>query len=255
MEWRSKLDFFFDNFEWKADVAGILVFGSQITGGATIHSDLDVHFIFDEKVDFRQQGNRNVEGLLIEYFANPPRQIRKYFEDDIATSKLKYVVEFASGEVHLDRTGIAADLKNEAIKIHKEFYEKSSETKVMSSRDKYKIWNMKHGLQAYKLAGRLDIDFVHHLYLDRLVALYMDHISRPYSPQLILGGIDDDRFRKKYMWQRLPDPAIAELIASSVTTGNIERKLSLFVSLADKILEKFGGFEIDGFRSKIPLDL
>ena len=255
MDWRSRLDFFFDNFELKADVCGIVVCGSYVTGGANIHSDLDVHFVLDNKVDFRQRGNRYVEGLLIEYFANPPQQIRRYFADDIASFRLNSLVQFATGEVYFDRQGVAAGLKEEAIRLHKEFYEQSSAAKEMASLNKYGIWDMKDNLQAAKLTGRIDIDFLHHVYLDRLIQLYMKHIKRPYDAMLILGNIDDEKFRKKYLLQRLPDPEIAELIASSVSTANAERKVSLFMNLADKILEKFGGFEIDGFRSKSPLDL
>ena len=95
---------------------------------------------------------------------------------------------------------------------------------------------------------------MHAVYLDRMVEMYMSHIGRPYSPKYILGNADDDRFRKKHMLNRLPDPPITELIASSITTHNMDRKLMLFTSLADKILEKFGGFEVDGFRVKTMLE-
>jgi len=233
-------------------VQGILVCGSHITGGANIQSDLDVHFVFDEKVEFRQRGNISIEGLLIEYFANPPRQIRKYFEDDVAECRFHSLVQFATGEIIMDRAGEVAILKNEAIKLHKEYYE-NIPTKQMEKIDKYRIWDMKDDLAAARLTGRMEFDFLHHVFLDRLIGSYMEHIGRPYCPKTILGNVDDDKFRKKYMLQRLPDPAIAELIASCMTTQNIDRKLSLFTELADKILEKFGGFEIDGFRFKSAL--
>ena len=252
MDWQNRLNFFFDHFEHKANVQGILVCGSYITGGANIHSDLDVHFVFDDGVDFRQRGNRYVDGLLIEYLANPPRQIRRYFEEDLADFTLNSIVQFATGEIIMDRAGVAATLKSDAIELHKKHYE-ASPAKIMLSINKYSIWDMKDDLAAARSTGRIDFDFLHHVFLDRLIALYMRHIGRPYSPKIILGNVDDDKIRKKYMLSRLPDPSIAELIAASITTSNPDRKYSLFVELADKVLEKFGGFEIDGFRFKSAL--
>ncbi len=64
------------------DTIGILVCGSYITGNPSTHSDLDVHIILNENVNYRERGNKIVDGLLIEYFANPAKQIREYFKDD-----------------------------------------------------------------------------------------------------------------------------------------------------------------------------
>ena len=255
MEWRSRLNLFFDNFEWKANVSGILVFGSYISGTETVYSDLNVHFVFDDNTDFRQIGARHSDGLLISYEANPAAQIRKFFEDELVTPSTSYITQFAAGEVFFDRHGVAATLKDEAAKLHEAYFETFRVDKVMSTTDKHEIWKMKTTLDAAKSNGRLDLDFMHHVYLNRLVSLYMEHIGRRYNPAIILGNVDDERFRKQYLLHRLPDPVVAELIASSITTGNVERKVLLFAQLVEKILEKFGGFSIDAFRVKRPLDL
>ena len=63
MNWRDRLDTFMENFEYKADVVGILVCGSFVTGNPSSRSDLDVHIILDEAVDYRERGNKVVDGL------------------------------------------------------------------------------------------------------------------------------------------------------------------------------------------------
>ena len=75
--WREKLNIFTENFKHKNDVIGILVCGSYITGSPTNHSDLDVHMVLENNVNYRERGNKIIDGLLIEYFANPPRQIEQ----------------------------------------------------------------------------------------------------------------------------------------------------------------------------------
>jgi len=63
-EWKSKLQKFLLEFEHAKDIDGILVCGSYITGSPTNHSDLDVHIILADDVDYRQRGNRIIDGLL-----------------------------------------------------------------------------------------------------------------------------------------------------------------------------------------------
>ena len=117
MKWEEKLNKFIDNFEYIDDVIGILVCGSYITGSPSKHSDLDVHLILDDKVDYRQRGNKIVDGLLIEYFANPKRQIRKYFKDDYNNIRPMSQTQFITGKIILDKTGDVKKLVEKLILI------------------------------------------------------------------------------------------------------------------------------------------
>ena len=105
MDWQTRLDIFLSEFEHKADVVGVLVCGSYITGSPSNHSDLDVHVVLDDDVCYRERGNRIIDGLLIEYFANPPHQILKYFDEDFADKSLMSQVQFATGKIVMDEKG------------------------------------------------------------------------------------------------------------------------------------------------------
>lgn len=80
MNWKPKLEKFLENFKYLNDIQGVLVCGFYITGKPTSHSDLDVHIVLKDNCDYRVKLNRIVDGLMIECFINPPKQIRKYFE-------------------------------------------------------------------------------------------------------------------------------------------------------------------------------
>lgn len=116
-EWKEKLDIFMSDFEYKNDIVGILVCGSYITGTPTNHFDLDVHIVLDDDVQYRERGNKVVDGLLIEYFANPPKQIHRYFEEDIDNKSLMCQTQFATGKILLDKSGDVAALKEKALTI------------------------------------------------------------------------------------------------------------------------------------------
>ena len=68
MNWEEKLNKFLDEFEHIDDVIGVLVCGSYITGNPSTHSDLDVHIILDEKVDYRK-------GLYFQVQGNVPKGV------------------------------------------------------------------------------------------------------------------------------------------------------------------------------------
>jgi len=137
--WEKALDKFLVDWRDREDVIGILVCGSYITGDPSRHSDIDLHIITSEENDWRERGNKIVNEYLIEYFVNPPRQIREYFREDHQTNSISASTQFVTGRVILDRDGIVAHLKKEAQDwINKEFNElDSSSISIM----KYALWD------------------------------------------------------------------------------------------------------------------
>ena len=96
--WQEKLGIFLASFEHMKDVIGVLVCGSYITGNPTKHSDLDVHLVLDNDIQYRERGNKIIDGLLIEYFANPPKQIIGYLDEDFREKSLMCQTQFATGK-------------------------------------------------------------------------------------------------------------------------------------------------------------
>jgi len=252
MEWQQKLNIFLSDFEYIKDVTAVLACGSYVTGNPTTHSDLDVHIILDDGVNYRERGNKYVDGLLIEYFANPPRQILKYFAEDIIDKSLMSQVQFATGKIILDNKGEAAALKAKAGIMIADFYANAtnvakSEISVLT---KYFLWDSLDNLQdAYK-TGRSDFDFLYYTYLDRTLHVYMNTIKHPYNSMSILGNIQSQTVRDKYLLHSLPDENIANIIAAAITTTDKQDRLKLFAKLVTSIFNQFGGFCIDGFKFK-----
>lgn len=170
-DWESKLNKFLETWAYMDHTIGILVCGSYITGDPDEHSDLDVHIILDEQVAFRERGNRYVDGLLIEYFANTPNQIRQYFKEDYQAISQMSQTQFATGSIVLDKDGEVQKLKDEAIAmINRRFEDISPE---ISELHKYALWDALDDLQAIYKAKRNDFDFIYFVNLDMLIGTYM----------------------------------------------------------------------------------
>jgi len=253
MAWRDKLDRFLAGFEHAQDIVGILVCGSYVTGHPTAHSDLDVHLVLDDRVGYRERGDKIVDGLLIEYFANPPRQIRAYFEGDLEDRSLMSQTQFATGEILLDTDGTVLQLKRTALAMIDSYYQ--NEAAFMPEPVKYGLWNMLDDLQDAYETGRPDFDFLYFNLLDLLVSDYLRCINRPYHLKAIYGHITSDITRKKYLLRELPDAPVNALIARCIAAAHRDEKMASFQSLTEAVLQKFGGFEIDGFQQKSDVEI
>lgn len=255
MDWQSRLDTFLTGLdgEFSAAMTGVLVCGSYITGGATNHSDLDVHLVLREGTAWRERGNRIVDGLLIEYFANPPAQIRRYFSEDMRDGDLMCPVQFATGSILRDDTGEISALKSEAVRLIDGHYAHGDTEKPLPELTRYFIWDMLDDLQDACDNSRPDFDFLYYNLLNRLVSNYMRHIGRPYAFKAILGNITSSAVREKYLLRELPHAGIAELIRDCILAEGREEKTRLYRALTEAIYARLGGFDIDGFSFRSPV--
>lgn len=252
MEWEEKLDKFLEDFEYKDDIIGILVCGSYITGNPSSHSDLDVHIILNENADYRERGNKIIDGLLIEYFANPARQIREYFKEDYRSVESMSQTQFITGRILLDKTGEVRKLKEEAKKMLDGRYN-DVDTSI-NGLNKYEMWDMLDDLQAALESDREDFDFIYYCNLDKLLSLYMKQAKLPYNKKTILGNITSESVRNKYLLEELPDKEIGELIKNCIAVKSAYERMKNYEVLTNKIFDLTGGFDIDGFRFKSPVD-
>ncbi|MFC0469146.1 nucleotidyltransferase domain-containing protein [Halalkalibacter kiskunsagensis] len=125
--WEVVLNKFIDEWKNRSDVTAALVCGSYITGNPSKRSDLDIHIILSDDVDWRERGNKIIDGLLIEYFVNPPRQIRKYFQDDYRDRRTMSMVQFITGKVLFDKHNVIQELKTEAQEWINKKYENTNQ--------------------------------------------------------------------------------------------------------------------------------
>jgi len=113
-DWEKALDKFLLDWRDREDVTGTLVCGSYITGGPSRHSDIDLHIVTSDENDWRERGNKIIDGYLVEYFVNPSKQIKEYFREDHQNNKVMAATQFVTGKIILDKDGAVAELKEEA---------------------------------------------------------------------------------------------------------------------------------------------
>ena len=64
------------------EIIGIIITDAIWSGRLDKNSDVDLHVILHPACDYRERGNTWIDGVEIEYFRNPPQQIRAYFREE-----------------------------------------------------------------------------------------------------------------------------------------------------------------------------
>ncbi len=245
---------FVEDFKANHNVVGALVCGSFVTGNPSERSDIDLHIILTDEAAYRERGNVIREGTLLEYFANPPKQLRKYFADDYKSGKPMSLVQFSTGEVLFDNSGVLTELKQEAQELLKRKRPTPPGFKIELW--KYTIWDLNDNLQDAFESNAEDFSFVYHISLSNLFTIYCDFVGYPnHAFRNILSILRDENKRRKYLLADFPDQGFSSMFVQAITEQPASAQAQIFSKISKYVLNKMGGFEIDGWYLKSPLDV
>lgn len=242
------LNKFISGWRSKPEVIGALVCGSYITGDPNENSDIDVHIILSSNIKWRERGNLYVNGYLVEYFANPPQQILKYFEEDYKSNSWMSMVQFVTGKVIFDETGEIAKLKEKANNWMLRPFSRIDDDKVIEAM-KYSIWDIYDNLQVAFKGSRSDFYYIFFNNLSRIFEIYSKYIGW-YVPNTDQQYelLSNEKFRAKYMIRSFPNINFAKKFKNALSV-TIEKDMMInFKDLVDYVLEEMGGFNIDGWK-------
>lgn len=252
-EWERTLNEFLKNWKEKENVIGAMVCGSYVTGDSSPHSDIDVHIILSDEVDWRERGNMVINNYLIEYFANPPKQIKRYFEDDYNDLRSHSMVQFLTGKIIFDKYNEIEVLKNEArVWFDKKYKELNNNIVELM---KYHLWDTLDNLEDCYEQDRIDFDFV---YFNSLKVLYEEYSKylriETMAFYQISGYFSQPNFLDKYMAHSFPDKYFSDKFLSSLYEGERSERMMIYTELTHYLLDKMGGFNIDGWGFKSMVD-
>ncbi len=113
---RNALDLFASRMRRNRRVIAIIATGSVIHSKPDKNSDLDV-FVLLDKSKTRERGNTWIDGVEVEYFANPVNQVRYELKAERASNSAATAYMFAKGMVIFKKNKIVDSLVKEARSI------------------------------------------------------------------------------------------------------------------------------------------
>ena len=247
--WEIALRKFLKKWENKKEVIGAIVCGSFITGNSSKHSDIDIHILLDSKTFWRERGNEIVDGILVEYFANPVKKHYEYAEDDYKRRRRINAHMFCTGKALFDKTGELKKLIKNSRKYLIKKYPKQNKIQVELA--KYHIWDMRDNLQEVFEANAEEFFFVFYVHLNELFEAYAKFLQFDSVPaHKLIGFLVDEKEKKKYHIGNFPDKEFVKMYVNTVTIKDKSKMMREYQKLTKHILDKMGGFDIDGWKIK-----
>jgi hypothetical protein len=248
-KWEIALNKFLENWRTNPEVVGCLVCGSFITGNPSNHSDIDIHLILSDEIEWRERGNKIIDGLLIEYFANPPKQIIKYFESDKAKNSTMSLVQFLTGRILFEKDNIISELKSKAKEYFDADFKEMNPTVIELT--KYSLWDMEDNLRDLYESNAQDFVFSYHNALKELFEKYLKFLKLPVGHYYkYLAYLNSETSRKKYLLDEFTDNEFGKIYMMALVTEEKTKMMEYYTRLTEHILKKMGGFNVNGWKMK-----
>ncbi|ACR78882.1 MULTISPECIES: nucleotidyltransferase domain-containing protein [Kosmotoga] len=249
--WEIALQKFLKKWENKKEVIGAIVCGSYITGNPSKHSDIDLHILLDSDTSWRERGNEIIDGILIEYFVNPIRKHYEYLEDDYKQRSRVNAHMLCTGKVLFDKTGELKKLIQDAREYLVKKY--PEQNKIQIELAKYGIWDLCDNLEEVFEANGEEFFFVFYVHLKELFEIYANFLQFDSIPvHKIKRFLTDEKDKKKYHVSNFPDQEFVKMYVNAINIKDKSEMMKEYKMLTNHVLEKMGGFNIDGWKIKSP---
>ena len=242
-DWKHALRQFLIPWEEREDVEAAMLGGSMAHGTCSPNSDIDVHIILSEGVKWRERGNMVVDGFLIEYFANPVRQLMEYLANDYRDGTRADARMFSTGKVLFDKTGVLRKLQKNAEKeLHRQL---KKMTKTDQELGKYGLWDALDNLRDLQKQRSPLYAYVYHLLLHQTITTYRKFLGVEMgSPSKLHRFFTDEMFRRKYHIKKFPDQKFVHLFLKCAQRTHVQD----IEHLVAHVLMHMGDFEINGWK-------
>ena len=230
---------------------GALACGSFVTGHPGPRSDVDLVIVLASGTRWRERGNRFADGLMVEYFANSPKQYRAYMKGEQASGARNTATMFVTGKILVDERGDVAKLVAEAKRWRRKALPRMSRADRENAL--YTIWSQVDDLQDAVMRGAADVPFQYYHAVWFVYDCYARFLRQPVQQaDRILTSYARGGHPEKYLLDPFPDPDFPPMLARAIRERDPDRMLRRLERLADHVYEQMGGFEIDGWKLRTP---
>lgn len=225
--YHQALEKFIAPFKLDANVAGIILSGSFIHDRPDKNSDLDI-FIIEKENTHRERGNTWIDGFEIEYFINPAKQIRQYFQEEDGISPHTAHM-FTNCKVLYQNGDLLTELQEEAQNYMEKQRPVLSDTQLELL--KYGLDDCWKDLEDMHEKGD---DFAFMLLLNKFVRLCIEAFGK-------IKQFYPDKYKRIQTQLQEKDPEFAELLKTVLLAKNSKPQLETARRLKNKIDNLTGG--------------
>lgn len=244
-KWELAVNKFLDEYKNQDYFVGAILTGSYATGNQNENSDIDLYIITTDDTNWRERGNKLVDGYLIEYFINPIKKINQYMEEELKDYQLSTTRIFTNGKILIDKTGDVERLINKAKENYNSDYEDLDDyTFKMNC---YRVWNGFDELEE-KYKKKEDIDFSYYIFLEGVIESYFQNSKIASVPlNKIEYILKDEEYRRKYNIKTMPKEEFVNLLLDCLNEKEYDKRFECTKKIYEFFRNEFNSFDINNF--------
>jgi len=249
-KWEQALEKFLRPWRSRPQVVGALVAGSYVAGTADDYSDVDVHIVLAANVRWRRKGLKTIDGVLIEYFANPIRQLKADMAEEHSNGERSTARMFATGKVVFDKSGAVRRFQKTCQKEMKRKFKKQDRVEIEIG--KYNLWDGLDELKSLKKQALPGFEYAYYVLLHEILKTYAQFLgAEVWAVAKTWKFFRNSRYRRQYQLAAFPDSRFASIFLAAVSTPSISR----IESLTRYAQTQMGGFETGNWTLRTPVRL
>ncbi|MFT4244114.1 MAG: nucleotidyltransferase domain-containing protein [Candidatus Woesearchaeota archaeon] len=253
---KNIIDSFLKDWIVKDEVEVIFICGSYVIGNPTSYSDIDIYIVTNDSQKIRERGNKIIDGVLIEYFVNPPLQVENYMQDEFNSNTQITAHMIVTGEIYYQKNSLLVEnLKNKAHEYLNTNFKELSKTYIEVL--KYGLWDGFDNLQeAFKRGEKtFEMSFNTFVY-SNLYVTYSKSLRLPViSSERVERYLTQKSYRNKYRVKEFTDTYFKDEFLKLFELNTYSQKMDTLKELVQYVIEQMEGLELNGFKIESELDL
>ena len=251
-KWEAVARKFVEQCDFNHDIEAVFLTGSYVAGNADKYSDIDLYIVLNDNVTWRARGNKRIDGFLVEYFANPVRQIKKYIDSAYGNVSIIEINMITYGIVIFDKNSTAESMReycslkdiNNFPALH-EFHIKNG---------LYKIWDEFDEITRSYDNKTADFTMQYFMFIKDTFDFYSRYIGSPVpNYHHLYKWLTNETYREKFRLPPYRDAIFLDLISGAFDNMDMDAMFLQAGKIKDYVLNKTGGFDIDNFMLKGPI--
>lgn len=208
-------------------VLGCFFYGSFLTGYYNNNSDIDLHIIFDDSEPERLiRGNKHIDGIRIEYFEKPIKDIYLSIENDFENQNNALLSIVGTSKIIFDKTGDLKQLQQYALE---KFLTPLPPLEIEDAREYVSILNNR--MEKLKQTYLDDNPYFYHLYhltIEKIRKFYhrLNGITQIQTSK-VYRIYTDEKYRNTFYKDNVPEKEFIDMYLDAICDNSLDKENKL----------------------------
>jgi predicted nucleotidyltransferase len=250
--WEQAARHFIEQCDFSREIDAVFLTGSYAAGNADAFSDIDLYIVLNERATYRERGTKRIDGFLVEYFANPVRQIKKYIDSSYGNANMIEINMILNGTVLMDKNSAAEELR--AYCREKDIRNFPAADEGYSKMSLYLLWDALDELTRASECKSTDFMMQYYAFVLQAFNFYSRYIRSPIPNNYhLFKWLDDEKYFNRYGLPAHGDPVFSNLVLNALKCTDASFCFDQAGIIYHYIADKLGGLDADNFsmRSEI----